>query len=385
MSRLLITGGAGFIGANFVHYWLREHPSNRLVVLDALTYAGNVSTLVAANGSDLRFVHGNICNADLVERLLREECIDTIVHFAAESDVDNSILRPDAFLETNVIGTHCLLRCARKVWLGEPSLDHHRFHHVSTDEVFGSLEENDPAFREESRFAPNSPYAASKAASDCIVRAYHRTYGLNTTTSNCSNNYGPFQYPEKLIPLMIVNALNGRPLPLYGDGNNIRDWMHVDDHCRALDSMLRDGTAGGVYVIGGDSQYRNIDIVHRLCTVIDHAFNEDPGLRMQYPQCPAARGEETSSLIRLVADRPGHDRRCAVDCSKIKFDLGYTARVSLDRGLRDTFAWYAQNHWWWAWTMQDGDVAQVERSSRWESMAAKSGLEQNLSIRCPPK
>src|SRR3984957_8454209 len=231
MRRLLVTGGAGFIGSNFVHHWLRGHAGDRLVVLDALTYAGKRESLAALDSHPtFRFVHGNICNATLVENLLRTERIDTIVHFAAETHVDRSISGPAAFIETNVVGTHTLLEAARKVWLDERSVDSHRFHHISTDEVYGSLGPADPAFREDTAYAPNSPYSASKAASDHLVRAYHHTYGLRVTTSNCSNNYGPYHFPEKLIPLMIVNILHGRSLPVYGDGRNVRDWLHVSDH-----------------------------------------------------------------------------------------------------------------------------------------------------------
>src|SRR5580658_2067260 len=239
MSRLLITGGAGFIGANFVHHWLTEHPGDRLVVLDALTYAGNLANLEAARErEELRFVEGNICDTALVERLLREERLDTIVHFAAESHVDRSIEGPDAFIETNVVGTHSLLKAARKIWLGDGGRAVHRFHHVSTDEVYGSLGPTDPAFTETTPYSPNSPYSASKAASDHLVRAYHHTYGLETTITNCSNNYGPRQFPEKLIPLTIAQMLAGKSLPVYGDGRNVRDWLHVEDHCRAVEIVL---------------------------------------------------------------------------------------------------------------------------------------------------
>jgi dTDP-glucose 4,6-dehydratase len=257
MPRLLVTGGAGFIGANFVHYRLARHPGERLVVLDALTYAGNPASLAAVKARpDLRFVHGDIRDTDLVERLLREEQIDTLVHFAAESHVDRSIQGPDAFIETNVLGTHSLLKAARKAWLeeGHGRDRPHRFHHVSTDEVYGSLGPSDPAFHERTPYAPNSPYSASKAASDHLVRAYHHTYGLPVTISNCSNNYGPFQFPEKLIPLMIVNLLQGRPLPVYGDGLNVRDWLHVSDHCRSIDLILSSGRVGEVYNVGGGSE-----------------------------------------------------------------------------------------------------------------------------------
>jgi dTDP-glucose 4,6-dehydratase len=355
---ILVTGGAGFIGANFVHYWLEEHTGERLVVLDALTYAGNLASLEPVKGRpELRFVHVNICDGALVEELLREERIDTIVHFAAESHVDRSIHGPDAFIETNILGTHSMLKAARKVWLAERTVDRHRFHHVSTDEVYGSLGADEPAFHERTPYTPNSPYSASKAASDHLVRAYHHTYGLQVTTSNCSNNYGPYHFPEKLIPLMIVNILHGRPLPIYGNGRNVRDWLHVSDHCRSIDLILSKGTPGEVYNIGGGSESENLELVHLLCQVANEAFRDRPDLRIKYPQCPAAHGKNTMSLIEFVADRPGHDWRYAIDCDKIERELGYRARFSLEHGLRDTFAWYLQNEWWWRGVM-DGSYQQ---------------------------
>ena len=348
MPRLLVSGGAGFIGANFVHHWLQHHAGDRLVVLDALTYAGNLASLEPVKErAQLRFVRGDIRDTALVEGLLREEGIDTIVHFAAESHVDRSIHGPDAFIETNVQGTHSMLKAARKVWLEERAAPTHRFHHVSTDEVYGSLGPDDPAFHERTPYAPNSPYSASKAASDHLVRAYHHTYGLSATTSNCSNNYGPFHCPEKLIPLTIVNLLHGRPLPLYGDGRNVRDWLHVSDHCRGLDLILEKGRPGEVYNIGGGVESENVRLIETLCQVADGAFRERKSLASRFPDCPAAREERTASLIRFVRDRPGHDRRYAIDCGKIGRELGYRAQVSLEAGLRDTLDWYLANEWWW--------------------------------------
>jgi dTDP-glucose 4,6-dehydratase len=346
MPKLLVTGGAGFIGSNFVHYWLKEHPGQRIVVLDALTYAGNLANLEPVkNRPELRFVHGNICDTALVEGLLREEQIDTIVHFAAESHVDRSIHGPHAFVETNVVGTHSMLRAARQVWLEERKGAPHRFHHISTDEVYGSLGPTDPAFTELTPYAPNSPYSASKAASDHLVRAYHHTYGLQVTTSNCSNNYGPYHFPEKLIPLMIVNILHGKALPVYGDGRNVRDWLHVSDHCRGIDLILQKGVPGEVYNIGGGSEAENIALVNMLCA---HADEILPGeIAARFPQTPAGRGEQTASLIKYVQDRPGHDRRYAIDCAKIERELGYRARVTLSEGLRDTFSWYLGSEDWW--------------------------------------
>lgn len=348
MPNLLVTGGAGFIGANFVHHWLAHRPGGRLVVLDALTYAGNFASLAgAAQRQEFRFVRGSICDTALVAGLLRTERIDTIVNFAAESHVDRSILRPDAFVETNVVGTHSLLRAAQQVWLEERTVPTHRFHHVSTDEVYGSLGAEDPPFRETTPFAPNSPYAASKAASDHLVRAYHHTYGLSVTTSNCSNNYGPLHFPEKLIPLVIVNILEGRELPIYGDGGNIRDWLYVGDHCSAIESILERGRPGEVYNVGGRSEYRNLDLVKRLCAIADERFRADPSLAARFPACPAARSEAAEGLIRFVRDRPGHDRRYAIDCDKITKELGFAPSLSLDAGLARTFDWYLENELWW--------------------------------------
>jgi dTDP-glucose 4,6-dehydratase len=348
VRRLLVTGGAGFIGANFVRYWLSSHPDDRIVVLDALTYAGNLANLADVRHHEpLRFVRGDIKDTQLVADLLRAEEIDTIVHFAAESHVDRSIEGPDAFIATNVVGTHALLKAARAVWLEERRLSRHRFHHVSTDEVYGSLGPNDPAFTETTQYAPNSPYSASKAASDHLVRAYQKTYGLETTTSNCSNNYGPYQFPEKLIPLMLVNALSGKPLPVYGDGRNVRDWLHVMDHCRGIEAILERGQSGEVYNIGGGVETENLLLVRALCASIDQAFREGRISKERYPNAPAARGVPSESLIRFVTDRPGHDRRYSIDCSKIETMLGYRARVGLDDGLATTVDWYIENEPWW--------------------------------------
>jgi len=329
----MVTGGAGFIGSNFVHYWLAQHPQDRVLVLDALTYAGNLANLEPARGNPaLRFVHGNICDTALVMQLLREERIDTIVHFAAESHVDRSIRGPDAFIETNVIGTHSMLRAARQVWLEERTVATHRFHHVSTDEVYGSLGPSDPAFHERTPYAPNSPYSASKAASDHLVRAYHHTYGLPVLTTNCSNNYGPYHFPEKLIPLNILNALEGKELPVYGDGSNIRDWLYVEDHARALDLIAAKGRPGEKYNVGGRNERRNIEVVRRICALMD-------GLRPKnYPH---------EQLIRFVTDRPGHDRRYAIDATKLETELGWKAQENFDSGIEKTVRWYLDNEAWW--------------------------------------
>ncbi len=348
MARLLVTGGAGFIGSNFVHYWLREHPDDRLVVLDALTYAGNLANLAdALERPQLCFVHGNIVDQALVEELLRRESIDTVVHFAAESHVDRSIHGPDAFLETNILGTHSLLKAARRIWLEERRVPRHRFHHVSTDEVYGSLGPEEPPFRETTACAPNSPYAATKAASDHLVRAYHHTYGLCTTTSNCSNNYGPFHFPEKLVPLIIVNLLEGRKLPVYGDGRNVRDWLYVEDHCHGIDLVVSRGVSGEVFNIGGRAECQNLALVHMLCDIADARFAADPALRERFGNAPAAHGARSAELIEFVTDRPGHDRRYAIDCSKLQSQLGFAPSMTLQEGLRRTFDWYVTNESWW--------------------------------------
>jgi dTDP-glucose 4,6-dehydratase len=348
LRRVLVTGGAGFIGSNFVHYWRRAHPDDRIVVLDSLSYAGNLHNLAGlANRTAFRFVHGDIADAALVASLLRDEKIDTLVHFAAESHVDRSITGPDAFIAANVVGTHSLLKAARQVWLEERSVPVHRFHHISTDEVFGSLNPGDPPFSESTAYAPKSPYSASKAASDHLVRAYHLTYGLQVTTSNCSNNYGPRQFPEKLIPLCIVNLLLGKPLPIYGDGLQVRDWLHVDDHCHGIDLILERGRPGEVYNLGGDTERSNIDLVNLLCKLVDDAFAKTPGLATRFPAARGSRGEAARASIRFVADRPGHDRRYAVDATKARRELSFETRYDLTRGLRETVDWYLVNEGWW--------------------------------------
>jgi dTDP-glucose 4,6-dehydratase len=347
--RLLVTGAAGFIGANFVHYWLRAHPQDFVVAYDALTYAGNRANLaVLEEHPGFQFVHADICDEARVTNLLREQNLDTIVHFAAESHVDRSITGPDAFIETNVVGTHSLLKAARTVWLND-GLEHrqHRFHHVSTDEVYGSLASDAPGFFEEQRYEPNSPYSASKAASDHLVRAYHHTYGLQVTTSNCSNNYGPWHYPEKLIPLCLTNILRGLPLPIYGDGKNIRDWLYVDDHCRGIELVLTAGRVGETYNIGGNNEWTNVDIVKLLCERLDRRFTEDASLAERFPAAPAASGGSAGQLIEYVTDRAGHDRRYAIDATKITEELGYCPQHSFETGIEATLDWYLANEDWW--------------------------------------
>lgn len=345
MANLLVTGGAGFIGANFVRYWREQHPQDGLVVLDALTYAGNRASLAGIAG--VEFIAGDIRDGALVEDLLNRHGIDTLVHFAAESHVDRSIHAPDAFIETNVLGTHELLKAARRVWLDRGSGRPHRFHHVSTDEVYGTLGADDPAFTETTPYAPNSPYAASKAASDHLVRAYHHTFGLQVTTSNCSNNYGPYQFPEKLIPLFLINALHGRALPIYGDGMQVRDWLYVEDHCRGIESVLRQGRVGECYNIGGGAELPNLAVIDTLCAAVDAAFAADPALAGRFPDAPAARGRATASLKTTVADRPGHDRRYAIDETKARRELGYAPARGFADYFKATLGWYLANEPWW--------------------------------------
>ena len=353
MRKLLVTGGAGFIGANFVHYWTDRHADDRIVVLDALTYAGNRANLDGLSGeANYRFVHGDICDAALVAKLLADEQLDTIVHFAAESHVDRSIHEPDAFVRTNGTGTHTLLRAAREAWLdADRAPPTHRFHHVSTDEVYGTLGPDDPAFTETTPYAPNSPYAASKAASDHLVRSYHHTYGLEVTTSNCSNNYGPYQFPEKLIPLMIVNALTSVPLPVYGDGSNIRDWLYVQDRCRGIELVLQEGRVGETYNIGGNNECSNLEIVQQICEAIDAEFANNGPLGDAFPDAPAANGVKTDSLISFVKDRPGHDWRYAIDASRAQQELAYAPAESFTTGLAKTLAWMLDHEQWWRGVM----------------------------------
>jgi len=345
MPKLLVTGGAGFIGANFVRYWRQRYPRDVITVLDALTYAGNVASLHGI--PDVSFIRGDIRDYELTCKLLRDSSIDTLVNFAAETHVDRSIHGPDAFIDTNVLGTHALLKAAKNVWLDQGAGAPHRFHHVSTDEVFGSLGPNDPAFTEETPYSPNSPYSASKAASDHLVRAYHHTFGLQVTTSNCSNNYGPYQFPEKLIPLFIINALHGKPLPIYGDGQNVRDWLHVEDHCRGIEATLLKGRIGETYNIGGGAELPNLTVIERICEVVDRVLQQNPALAKAFPEAPAANGKSTESLKAFVTDRKGHDRRYAIDETKSRRELGYSPQNDFSVGLEQTVKWYLENETWW--------------------------------------
>ncbi|MDY7022830.1 MAG: dTDP-glucose 4,6-dehydratase [Cyanobacteriota bacterium] len=333
--RVLVTGGAGFIGSNFVHHWSNAYPEDRVVVLDALTYAGNRQNLAALEDKDnFYFVKGDICDRALVEKLLHQEEIDTVAHFAAESHVDRSILGPGAFIQTNVVGSFTLLDAFRKHWTTQGCPANYRFLHVSTDEVYGSLSADDPAFCETTPYAPNSPYSASKAGSDHLARAYYHTYDVPTIITNCSNNYGPYHYPEKLIPLMCINILLGKPLPVYGDGQNIRDWLYVLDHCRALDTVIHRGKPGETYNIGGNNEVKNIDLVRMLCKIMDELA----------PNLPIKPSEQ---LITFVKDRPGHDRRYAIDATKIKTELGWAPLVTVEEGLRQTIGWFLTHRNWW--------------------------------------
>lgn len=327
--RLLITGGAGFIGSNFVKYILNKYPDYELINLDSLTYAGNLENLAGVEANPhYRFVKMDIGDSEGIQSLFQDgvsgKPIDIVVNFAAESHVDRSILDPQAFTRTNVLGTHVLLEAARKAQV-------QKFVQVSTDEVYGTLGATG-YFTEESPLLPNSPYSASKAGADCLVRAYHETYGMPVNITRCSNNYGPYQFPEKLIPLMVINALHDKPLPVYGDGQNIRDWLHVEDHCQAIDLVLHHGTNGEVYNVGGHNERTNLHIVH---TILSHLGKPE-------------------SLIQFVADRQGHDRRYAIDATKIRNDLGWSPRYTFEDGLQETIQWYVQNESWWQ-NVQSGE------------------------------
>jgi len=333
---ILVTGGAGFIGGNFVLDWLKEPNNEGIINLDKLTYAGNLATL-ASSKDDPRhiFVHGDIGDKELVQRLLSEHKPRAIVNFAAESHVDRSIHGPAEFVQTNIVGTFNLLECAREYWnsLDVDKKAQFRFHHVSTDEVYGSLSAQDPAFTESHPYEPNSPYSASKAASDHLVRAWFHTYGLPVVTTNCSNNYGPYHFPEKLIPLVILNALNSKPLPIYGDGQQVRDWLYVGDHCSAIREVLANGRLGETYNIGGWNEKANLDVVKTICSILNELK-------------PRMDGKSYAEQITFVKDRPGHDRRYAIDASKVERELGWRPAETFDTGIRKTVQWYLDNPAW---------------------------------------
>jgi dTDP-glucose 4,6-dehydratase len=329
--RVLVTGGAGFIGSNFVRHLLTSDTSVRIVTLDALTYAGRLENLdFALKDPRHSFVEGDICDATMVRRVMGEHAVDTIVHFAAESHVDRSISGPAPFITTNVVGTFILLEAARDAWTEGRRTDV-RFHHVSTDEVFGSLTENDPPFDDDTPYAPNSPYSASKAGSDHLARAYHHTYGLPVTGTNCSNNFGPCQHPEKFIPTVIRSCVNHQPVPVYGTGMNVRDWLYVDDHCRAVDQVVRCGRPGRIYLVGARNERQNLDVARLICRLVAETLGQPP--------------ERCLSLIEMVTDRPGHDFRYAIDPSRLEREVGWRPMESFETGLRKTVQWYLANRW----------------------------------------
>ncbi|WP_026839828.1 dTDP-glucose 4,6-dehydratase [Citrifermentans bremense] len=360
MKNILITGGCGFIGSNFIRLALQKIPACNIINLDKLTYAGNLQNLadIESDGR-YKFVKGDVCNSSLVTKVFAEDCIDTVVHFAAESHVDRSIEGPAAFVQTNIIGTFTLLEAARKAWLvNKQSPPNQRFIHVSTDEVYGSLGETG-YFTETTSYDPRSPYSASKASSDHLVNAYYHTYGLPTMITNCSNNYGPYHFPEKLIPLIISNAINGRDLPLYGDGSNVRDWLYVIDHCSAILAVLEGGRLGETYNVGGNSEKRNLEVVETVCDILDTTAP------------PLANGLPRRSLIRFVKDRPGHDQRYAIDAAKIRNELGWSPSVSFEDGIRRTIEWYLANPDW-VQGVCDGSYQNYYKSMYGERLPAQS-------------
>lgn len=336
MQNVIVTGGAGFIGSNFIHYLNKEYPHCQIVNLDKLTYAGSLENLEGlAHPEQYQFYHGDICDEVLIASLLEKHAIDTIVHFAAETHVDRSIHDPNQFIQTNIIGTYTLLEAARKFWLEQKATVRHpvRFHHISTDEVFGSLTPSDEPFNETTPYDPHSPYAASKAASDHLVRSYFHIYQLPNTISNCSNNYGSRQFPEKLIPLCILSALNGKPIPVYGDGRQIRDWLYVEDHCEAIVKIILDGKPGESYNLGGNNQPTNLELISQICAIMDE-------------QCPDSPFRPHFQLVEFVKDRPGHDRRYAMNISKAQHELAWQPNHVLADGLRKTIDWYLHNQSW---------------------------------------
>jgi len=353
MQNILVTGGAGFIGSNFIRYLLNAEPHVRVINLDALTYAGSLENLRGLPDESRHvFERGDITNKELMSDLLRRYAVDTIVHFAAESHVDRSIAAPEQFIQTNIVGAHALLEAARMFWMEEksPPVERMRFHHISTDEVFGSLAPHESAWTEDSPYAPNSPYAASKAASDHLVRAYGHTYGLPYTLTNCSNNYGAYQFPEKLIPLVILNAIDEKPLPVYGDGRQVRDWLHVQDHCEAIYLTLTRGKNGASYNIGGGNQPTNLEIVETICDILDE-------------EKPRANGSSHRALIQFVTDRPGHDRRYAMNAEKIRRELGWSPRHHLRQGLLETVQWYLAHPDW---------VAAIRKQMEYQNWLSKN-------------
>ena len=336
---LLITGGAGFIGCNFVHYWTKKNPKDRVVVLDSLSYASNLDSINnLLNSSKINFVKGNINDQDLILKILKDFKISHLINFAAETHVDRSIKAPDIFINSNIFGTYNLLKCFEEYWDANHKPIDWRFLQISTDEVFGTLaSENQEKFNEKSSYSPRSPYSASKASSDHLVQAWNATYGLPTLITNCSNNYGPYQFPEKLIPLTITNILLNKEIPLYGDGLNIRDWLFVEDHCGAIDQVINKGIIGQKYCVGANNEYRNIDLIKKICFLVDK-YSSKYNLRL--------KNEKSSDLITFVPDRLGHDRRYAIDSSKIESELNWKPKVQLENGLNKTINWYLKNKNW---------------------------------------
>jgi len=327
----MVTGGAGFIGSNLILYWLKHHPEDVIINFDCLAYAGNLLNLKEIeNLANYHFIKGDLTSQKDINSAFEEFKIDSIIHLAAESHVDRSIIGPGQFIQTNIVGTFNLLETAKNFWKNDYS--NHRFHHISTDEVYGSLEDSG-YFTELTPYSPNSPYSASKASSDHLVRAYHHTYGLNVTTTNCSNNYGPYQFPEKLLPLLIKNCLEGQTIPVYGDGSNIRDWLYVEDHCHAIDVVFHSSSPGKTYNIGGLNEWKNIDIVRYVCRQLDKIFNKK-------------QTDSYENLISFVKDRPGHDQRYAIDASKMEEDFGWKPKYSFEEGLEETIKWYLNNQDW---------------------------------------
>lgn len=344
---LLVTGAAGFIGCNFVSYYLNKHPEDKIVGLDLLTYAAN-QDFIRDTLKDPRFsfYHDDICNTALVEKILKDHRADILVNFAAESHVDRSIADPDIFIKSNILGTYSLLSACRHVWMSDSCFSglKTRFHHISTDEVYGSLELDDNGFTETSPYRPSSPYSASKASSDLLVQAFVKTYGLNATISNCSNNYGPYQHPEKFIPLAVTRMLRGEQVPMYGDGCQIRDWLFVEDHCRGIELILNSGISGETYNIGSCNEHANIEVLTMLSEILTELFKEDPGLSLKFPNCPAADRKSCLTLVTRVTDRPGHDRRYGIDNTKIVRELGFCASVEFHSGLKNTVRWIIDSH-----------------------------------------
>lgn len=344
--RLLVTGGAGFIGSNFVHFWMKRHPGDEITVLDKLTHAGQQSNLASLESKPgFRFLQGDILDQSRVEALLRDQAIDTVVNFAAETHVDRSILDPDVFIDNNIQGTHSLLNAARRVWGKEHPGK--QFLQISTDEVYGELPPKAAAFTEDSPYAPSSPYAASKAAADHLVRAYARSYGLRGNISLCTNNYGPYQWPEKFIPLVICHCLTGQSIPIYGDGKQVRDWLYVEDHCLAIELILMANRTNERWNIGGHVQATNSKIARGICRSLDERFQADAALADAFPESPAGSGSSCLDLITHVTDRPGHDRRYALSCHKIADQLGFRPTVGMHCGLQQTIDWYLANPAWW--------------------------------------